>query len=658
MPKSIITDFSVGEASARMEGRFDLPEYQRACRTLQNMILDSRGGADRRPGLEYVATCIAAGTASRLIEFEYNSTTSFLLELSNGALRIYNSDGTVHTSSVGSPTWTTAQLFQISYAQAGNVMYFTMAGLAGVHELTYTPGTDSFALVAAKSFTGITFTAADDVPSALTFHEGRLIMLGTNNDPMAVWGSRSVDPAVGSTQYDDFTLGTTATHAWKYVIATDKGDQLKWGISSRDLLLGSFGAEYTVTGYDAGITPTNVYIKRQSKYGSKTLQAFLVGDAAVYVRRNGKKVMEQIFTREGGGYNSRELNFLAHHIAGDGFIDISYQGSPDSTLWYITDDGSLVGVTYNREFGVQGWHRHVTDGEFESVAVLDAEGEDQVWVTVKRTVNGATVRYIERMKPRDWGTDRKDAFFVDSGYTWNGATEVGAAGTISSITKSATAVITIDQSYADGSLIQITDCDVDDFENAYQVKNRVGSGPYSYDLYTEDGTSQIDSSLFSAAATSGTATPVLKTVSGLSHLEGKSVIALRDGASEEEATVSGGQVTLSSYGNKIHVGLKYTSIVEPMKASLAPGERNRINRLLARFYNAQAMRWGPTVTDTEPVSGTTGVMGQAPDLISRDIEAPFGGDWTTEATMVILNESPQPMSVLAIIADVTISGGR
>jgi hypothetical protein len=56
----------------------------------------------------------------------------------------------------------------------------------------------------------------------------------------------------------------------------------------------------------------------------------------------------------------------------------------------------------------------------ESVAVIPSTAEDEVWVTCNRTINGSTVRYIERMKPRDWGDDMEDMFFVDSGLTYDG----------------------------------------------------------------------------------------------------------------------------------------------------------------------------------------------------------------------------------------------
>jgi len=66
----------------------------------------------------------------------------------------------------------------------------------------------------------------------------------------------------------------------------------------------------------------------------------------------------------------------------------------------------LISVTFEREQDVIAWAQHTTDdGYFERVASIPAEdGSDHVWVVVRRTINGATKRYIERMDA-DLNTD-------------------------------------------------------------------------------------------------------------------------------------------------------------------------------------------------------------------------------------------------------------
>jgi hypothetical protein len=82
--------------------------------------------------------------------------------------------------------------------------------------------------------------------------------------------------------------------------------------------------------------------------------------------------------------------------------------------WDFTDIWYMVGTVAWRD----------TDNSnnmgANSVCVIPGTTEDEVWVTITRAINDNLVRYVERMKPRNWGTDQEDCFFVDSGLTYDG----------------------------------------------------------------------------------------------------------------------------------------------------------------------------------------------------------------------------------------------
>ena len=111
---------------------------------------------------------------------------------------------------------------------------------------------------------------------------------------------------------------------------------------------------------------------------------------------------------------------MSEHITAPGIVETAYQRSPDQILWCIRSDGQLVGCTYERQQEVVGWHRHITDGLFESVACIPGPTQDEVWVVVNRTIGGVTKRYVELLEDRDFGPDQADCFFVDSGLTHDG----------------------------------------------------------------------------------------------------------------------------------------------------------------------------------------------------------------------------------------------
>ena len=86
-------------------------------------------------------------------------------------------------------------------------------------------------------------------------------------------------------------------------------------------------------------------------------------------------------------------------------------------------------LTYQREQQVTAWHRHILGGSFgsgnavcESVEVLPTDdSEYQVWVIVKRTINGVTKRYVEYLHNLDFDeTDDTSFNYLDSqlAYRW------------------------------------------------------------------------------------------------------------------------------------------------------------------------------------------------------------------------------------------------
>ena len=105
--------------------------------------------------------------------------------------------------------------------------------------------------------------------------------------------------------------------------------------------------------------------------------------------------------------------------------------SPIPIVWAVSSSGKLLGLTYVPEQQIGAWHQHDTDGLFESVACVSEGNDDVTYCVVKRTINGASKRYIERMGTRLFATQR-DNFFVDAGATLDGTnTNTGQNVTIS-----------------------------------------------------------------------------------------------------------------------------------------------------------------------------------------------------------------------------------
>lgn len=106
-----------------------------------------------------------------------------------------------------------------------------------------------------------------------------------------------------------------------------------------------------------------------------------------------------------------------------GITSVAFQKNPDPILWATRTDGTLLSLTYEREQNVLAWARHPmkTGDTVSSVAVIPGASEDEVWLVVARSIDGSTVYYLEQMQPRDFGDYQKNAWFVDSGLSYDGA---------------------------------------------------------------------------------------------------------------------------------------------------------------------------------------------------------------------------------------------
>jgi hypothetical protein len=254
-------------------------------------------------------------------------------------------------------------------------------------------------------------------PSAVTFFEERLAFGGSTEQPQTVWLSVSSD-------YEDFTPGADDDDALTYTIAANKVNAIKWLASSVGLLVGTVGGEFALFGgNDSPLTPTNVTVRRQSTHGSLSGTIALVGNAALFIQRSGKKIRELKFDAAGGTYLATDLTLLAEHITTPSIVDMSYQQEPDSIVWLVRSDGVLVSLTYNPAQEIIALARHTTDatGLFEAVATIpSSDGSyDETWVVVKRTIDGSTKRYVEYFDPN---------LQMDCALTYDGSATTAVSG--------------------------------------------------------------------------------------------------------------------------------------------------------------------------------------------------------------------------------------
>ena len=389
-----------------------------------HVIISSVGGMVEVNGKTFKVANVTTNTFElQNVDGQNVNTSSFTTYTSGGvANKIYE---------IASP-YPTADLFDIKFAQSADIMYIVHPSHA-IRKLSRT-GHTSWTL-STVSITGSPSpalnTGTGKFPSCVTFFEQRLVFAGTNDNPQTLFFSKSAE-------LENFTTGSNASDAMIYSIASNKVNAIRYLSAQRSLLVGTVGGEFVVSasGTTSPITPTNIQIQRQSSYGSANVDAVQIENVTMFLQRAKRKIRELTYNLNIDQYQATDLTLLAEHITEGGINEMAYQQEPDSILWCVRNDGTLLGFTYARAESVTGWHRHIMGGSFssgnavvESVASVPTDlNEDEFFIIVKRTINGATRRYVEHLTLFDYGTDQKDAFFVDSGLTYSGSAATVISG--------------------------------------------------------------------------------------------------------------------------------------------------------------------------------------------------------------------------------------
>ena len=236
-------------------------------------------------------------------------------------------------------------------------------------------------------------------PRTVALHGQRLWFGGTESEPMRLWGSVVND-------YENFRRTTLDDASVSFTPAAQTSNPLQWLTSyGTELVMGTSGDEWTLRGGtpNGPITPTSVQVQRRSGHGSAYVPAIIAGDYAIFVQRGNARLRQVSPPDQSVAWSAVDITVLAEHLTKAGIKQLAAMTFPWSILWAVTKDGRLLGMTFEQEQNVFGWHCHETDGVVESVAVIYGEEADEVWLTVRRAAGdgtGAYLRTLERLDPK------------------------------------------------------------------------------------------------------------------------------------------------------------------------------------------------------------------------------------------------------------------
>lgn len=511
------------------------------------------------------------------------------------------------------------------------------------------------------------FSSADNYPAAVSYYQQRLLYANTNNDPQKAWASRSAS-------FHNFTVSvpTQDDNSISFTLAGRQVNQIKHMVDIGTLIFFTSAGEWSIQGNQSGVlTPTDINPKQYSYNGSSDLAPIIIANNAIYVQARGSIVRDLSFDFQIDGYRGNDLTIFSAHLFDKYTLsDWAYQQIPHSIIWAARSDGTLIGLTYVKEQQILGWHRHdFEDATVENVCVVPENNEDVLYLVINRTIDGRTVRYVEKMETRQIDAI-EDSIFLDSCLSYDGTNTNGAhsmtlaTGTTWSTDETITLISNTSNYFTS-----------DDVGNSYTIYNDDGD---TVTLYITEYLSDI-----LLRGTPNKTVPVslrgvptltwiknVDEVSGLWHLEGKNVSVFADGFvianpnndAYEIITVADGAITLPRAYSKIHVGLPYTSDLETLDVDSNQGEtlmdkNKNVNKLTVYLESSRGFWAGAQAPDEnvgfldglyelkirsdenydEPIALKTGTA----QVIIRP-------EWNSNGRIFIRNTDPIPMTILAV----------
>ncbi len=491
------------------------------------------------------------------------------------------------------------------------------------------------------------FSTTTGFPSCVSFFEQRLVFAASINNPQTVYFSKSgdyenMDANIGGTVADDDAI--------IYTIASNQVNAIRFLTSARTLIIGTAGGEFVVSGGgdNNAVTPTNIMIKKQSNHGAANVDAISVGNATLFLQRAKRKIRELAYNFDVDGYIAPDLTILAEHITEGNVVEMAYQEEPLAIIWCVRGDGQLIALTYQREQEVVAWHRHIIGGVFgtgdavvESVAVIPTDdSEYELYMIVKRTINGATTRYVEYLHTFNFDqTDNTSFNYLDSQLSLSKSQTTLTAGI--SATDTTIPVASISGLSASGKI-------------------KIGGEIISYAAISSldlTGCTRGQNITTATSHTSGdTVKEVVNIIAGLDHLEGQTVSILVDGATHPTKVVASNQITLDRFGTDVKIGLQYTSILKTMRIDAgsqdgtSQGKTKRIYEVTARLFETVGVEVGPDLDNMERVPFRTSAdpMDQGIPPFTGDKEVEFRGNYDTDGFMMVRQTQPLPLTLLSL----------
>lgn len=639
----------------------------------------------------------------RIFTITVTSTTQFTLDGEDGTSYVAGGNGFVHiseanlrvkladvtASSAAAPTESDPHI--ISYGTVTGAVEFNIYkqdsagtwGYIGTSTETDFYDTGITADVSRRPpVDTLEFFNSDDYPAAVGRYQNRLLVGNTESNTELLKLSQT-------NRSDIFTPSSpvVAGSAFSFALDGRQTNAVKHILDVNGLVVMTEGGEWVIAGDQNGsITPSSPNPRQGSYNGSSKVRPLVIDTNAIYVQNTNSSIRDLRFEFENNGYTGRDLiEFASHLFKGTTVKDWCYQSTPNNNIWACLEDGTAVVLTYIPERGLIAWGTVDTlGGTIESLACIPEDGADRVYAIVNRTIDGSTVRHLERMADRNLSDlDDTDTVFLDSYKTYDGRNTAATTLTVSGAGFSANTEVTITASVSyfvagdvgkhlhlrstSTAFNNATGKSVDTVTEIVIVINAYTSGT----VVTGYAETDIPAAL-QATATSDWG-KAINVVTDLDHLEAETVCCVGDGnfinGFEEDGTtaitamtVASGQITIPNdeFYEVIHTGLLYYSDLETLPIDV-PDEsildlKKRTNKCNLLVTESKDCHTGQTFNAN--MKKTVATISNGKDLDSGQLVIRIPSRHDKEGLLAVRMKEAKPLTLTGVILSGSIERGE
>jgi hypothetical protein len=526
---------------------------------------------------------------------------------------------------------------------AGNYGCFQITGYTSSTQVTVQVLVDMGTTLARTTWWEAAWSPVRGWPRTVGFFQGRIVYGGTTHQPDTLWFSETGDYdqqshaglIQDSSKGDGATTGPLGSNAFSYTLNSTELNVCEWISSEKTLVVGTSGAEWVLdllnSSSSDGFACGNVSAVPESRIGSSYHMAVRAGKELVFANRTDYELTSIVFNEVEQAYQPESVQLLygsypkfESNIGSRKYRSICWDASR-KTLWACDTAGNLFGMTRDRQLQITAWHSHemggfdatetggsvgvypnstydpaykVCSGSVLSIACTPNPiiGTDDLWMVVKRKVNGVFKYFIERM--------------IGENFTQESAYSASALN---------------------GNLYLVDAA-------AYQVNDFPLTEDYTYshagmEGETPDGVVSNSKGIFTAR---------FGAVSG--------------GNTAMQSPYPAG---LASEPSIVIVGYGFSTIIQPVRPDVgsqigsAQGAIKRIHEAQPRFYRTMYAKIGRDGSDLEEINFRTGslAMGKSAEVYTGDKLVKVDCDYDRDGYLYILCDKPLPFALVSLSAE-------